>query len=233
MYLANLKGLLALMHIKHIFNSVLLSYSKVVQNLFIDVKHNGGEKEYMKTNKIIWAKTMLFAYKYLEAMCNSIDKIIGSIATGSFYHGGAWDDSKNCYNISRKIIRLSDKKIDYINLKVIIEKALNNIDKTYAKILILRNIKELSVATICSLLNFSERTFFRKINLAERSFMCEIEKLGFNIYNLEIKYLCDEFIRSIYNIFSEEKTTYENVANRSFNSNIIFNYLRDFARFTI
>lgn len=206
-------------------------FSKYVLNN--NVKHNGGEKEYMKSNKIVWAKTMLFAYKYLENMCNSIDKLVKNIAISSFYHGGDWSDNKSCINVSNKIIRLSDKKIDYINLKILIEKALNNIDEFYAKILILRNVKELSVATICNLFNFSERTFFRKINQAENSFIKAVEHLGYNIYKLEIKYLGDDLIKSIYDVFSTSKATYENVTSYCFDSSMIFSYIKNFARITI
>ena len=158
----------------------------------------------MKTKKLIWAKTILFAYKYLGSLCRSIDKTVKNIAVHSFYIGGYWSEGNSTQNISQKILELSNKKIDYINLKVMIEKTLQSMKKDNAKILILRNIKELSIQTIANLLNMSERTYYRKANCALNEFANIMEKVGCSVEKLEIGFWDDQFIKSIYKITDSE-----------------------------
>ena len=172
----------------------------------------------MNTELINWAKTALFAYKYLGTICRSIDKRIKNMAVNSFYTGGAWSEEYTVYKISEKIIKLSDKKIDYINLKLIIEKSLQNMNKYNAKILILRNIKELSSQSIACLLNVSDRTYFRKLNVALKEFAKVMEKYGYSYQKMEICFWNDDFIKSIYSI----------IANNQINSLIGLEFEKDF-----
>ena len=161
----------------------------------------------MNTELINWAKTVLFAYKYLGAMCRSLDKQIKRMAVNSFYIGGVWNEQNSTYKISEKIIKLSDKKVDYINLKLIIEKCLQEMKQENAKILILRNIKELSSQTVANLLNISERTYFRKLNNALSEFARVMERKGYSYQKLEICFWNDDFIKSIYNIIVNNQIT--------------------------
>ena len=124
----------------------------------------------MNTELTNWAKTVLFAYKYLGSVCRSIDKRIKTMAVNSFHIGGIWNEGNSVYRVSEKIMKLSDRKVDYINLKLTIEKSLGEMKKENAKLLILRDIKELSAQTVASLLNMSERTYFRKLNIALKEF---------------------------------------------------------------
>lgn len=152
----------------------------------------------MKKNQLTWAKTIIIAYKYLGVLCKCIDKIINSTATNSVYYGGSWDDKYSVYNVANKMLKLKNKKIDYINLKVIVEKILSNLSKRSSKLLILRYVKELHINTICELLNISERSFYRYINKAVNEFSEEMDKLGYNYQKLEIMFFPDEFIKSIF-----------------------------------
>lgn len=158
----------------------------------------------MKTKQLTWAKTLLFAYKYLGSLCRSIDKTIKNMAVHSFYVGGVWNEENSVYKISEKMISLSNKKIDYINLKVTIEKILKEMNKNNAKLLILRNIKELSIQTVASVLNISERTYYRKSNLALKEFSNLMEKYGYSYQKMEINYWNDKFVQSIYKISDNE-----------------------------
>lgn len=153
----------------------------------------------MNNNKqMIWAKTLLNAYKYLGTLCESIDKLINLTAKTSFYTGGRWIEENSILNISQKIIKLSDRKIDYINLKIIIEKALSKLQKKLAKLLILRYVNRINSETISKILKMSERTFYRKTVNAIEQFAHELYCLGYNSEKLEVLYLSDLFISSIY-----------------------------------
>lgn len=183
----------------------------------------------MKSNKIVWAKTVLFAYKYLEPMSNAIDKIIKNMAVKSYYCGGDYDDCYNCEKLSSKMICLTNKKIDYINLKVVVEKALKNMNETLAKILILRNIKELSISTVTSIMNMSERSYFRKLALAEEQFAKVLERLNYGVYKLELDYSSDNFIKSIYNIINNDNSNITSLSSNRFDNSVINGFLKNLA----
>lgn len=169
----------------------------------------------MNNNKqIIWAKTLLNAYKYLGTLCNSIDKLVNLTAKTSFYSGGVWNEANSVYNTSQKIIKLSDRKVDYINLKVIIERVISRMTKKQAKILTLRYIKRIDSKTISKILNMSERSYYRKTLDAIDNFATILEQLGYNSEKLEIKYLGDSFINSVYakQSYEHSRLTSENNA---------------------
>ena len=153
----------------------------------------------MNNNQTIWAKTLLNAYKYLEALCGAIDKLVENTAKNSFFACGTWSEENSIMNISKKIIRLSDKKVDYINLKVITEKAIGMLDKRNAKVIILKYIKGLDIDTITSVLNMSRRSYFRRINDGLLEFMAILNSFGYGKEKLEINFLKDDFILSLYN----------------------------------
>lgn len=182
----------------------------------------------MKTKRIEWAKTVLIAYKYLGSMCAAIDKIIKNLAISSHFAGGAYCEKSCCEVVSKKIIALTNKKIDYINLKVLTEKALENMNKKNAKLLILRTIKELNVSTIAEVMNMSERTYFRRISDAENEFCVALEKLGLNIYKLEIEYLADNFIKSIYKIVCKHKGGINSLDAQNFDDNVVNYFIKDY-----
>ena len=168
----------------------------------------------MNTELINWAKTVLFAYKYLGAMCRSIDKRIKKMAVNSFYIGGVWNEENSVYKISERMIKLSDKKVDYINLKLMIEKCLQEMKQENAKLLILRNINgdnphfHMNLSqSVAGLLNISERTYFRKLNFALKEFARIMERHGYSYQKLEICFWNDDFIKSIYNIIVNNQVT--------------------------
>lgn len=179
----------------------------------------------MKKNEEVWARTMLIAYKYLESIINAIDKTFDKTVKASFYMGGSFNDRYNTEAISQRLINLSNKKVDYINIKVLVEKVLSKMDKKYAKALILRYIKEINLTTICNLLNISERTFFRRLNMALKSFGNCLNELGYNYEKLEVTYLTDSFIKSIYNL-NEDKSS-KTLRNDEIVSKYLYNFIYD------
>lgn len=152
----------------------------------------------MKNNQLIWAKTILTAYKHLGTLSDAIDKLIESTAKNSFFSSGIWSKSNSISEVSKKIIHLTDKKVDYINLKVITEKIIGYLNKNHAKILILRYLKNLDIETISKVMNMTERSFFRKMEKAQSEFTNTMTKLGYTAEKMEVNYLKDMFIESIY-----------------------------------
>ena len=76
----------------------------------------------MKEN--CWSKTLLGVYNYLETIAGAIDKITMKTALNSFQFSKNNYEKNNVYNISNKLIDLSERKITLINLKILVVECL-------------------------------------------------------------------------------------------------------------
>lgn len=81
-----------------------------------------GENMKRNIENEIWGKTLLSLYRHLGAISNSIDNLIKRIGINSAFNHSVYNSA---YVDSNKIIELTERKIKIINLKVLIEKALD------------------------------------------------------------------------------------------------------------
>lgn len=104
-------------------------------------------------NEKIVCEVMLYAYKALEDRCEKLDDKVLRVALGSMNRG--------VFESTNEILKLTDEKITYCNIKVIIDEALNkigrndevkayHIDGEYYKDIIARE-------------EISEKTYFRRL----------------------------------------------------------------------
>lgn len=118
----------------------------------------------------VWAKTMLTVQRHLGKVTKALDHVIYKKAIASMFV-----NSKNLHEhsseaVSKFIINLMDSKINLINLNTICVNGLKKIDKTCAKILILKHIDGRTSNDIAKLLGLSDRTYFRRLNKAYEEF---------------------------------------------------------------
>ncbi len=157
-------------------------------------------------NDVLWTKTILSVYRYLERICGAIDKIIMSMALNCGDMLGQNYNINNAYSVSQKIIDLSERKVKLINLKILIEETLKEINKKDALLLIERYFnatprKELSEKNEVSL-----RTIFRKIEQAENTFSKRLTIKGYGSLALSEMLKEEGWINSVYlRISSENK----------------------------
>lgn len=143
----------------------------------------------------IWGKTLIGLYRHLKTMANSIDNLIKRIGVNSVYNHSVYNST---LLDSNKIIELTERKIKIINLKVVIEKALNKIKPIDLNILSLFYIDGLSQKSVQEVLKISERTFFRRKEIAIARFSQQLSSLGFDANKLN-KYLQNEsWIKNAY-----------------------------------
>lgn len=156
-------------------------------------------------NKLInWARTLLVSYKYLEQLCDTIDRVVKLTAQSSYFNFGSYFQLNDINNVSNKLYKLINKKIDYVNIKVIVDKALKNMPKRRAKYLILKYIQNLQTSEIAEVLNISSRTYFRYLSKCLDEFNEKLLGLGYTPEKLEMMYSGDSFIMSIYNSVSKD-----------------------------
>lgn len=154
--------------------------------------------------KHIWAKTILSSYRFLERVSGALDKIIEKKALSSSSMLGSDILTNNTLTLTDKIIELSERKITLINLKVLVERALEKIAPNQAQILIKRYFEKQAPEDIIADGNFSRRTYFRRVQEGEEAFELACASLGFDSQRLE-KYLEKEnWIKQIKSSFEKQ-----------------------------
>lgn len=152
-------------------------------------------------NLKIWSKTLLNIYGCLFRLTNEIDKIVLNFGIKSGFYNGIC----KTYNDIEKVIELTQRKITLINIKVLIEKCLDNLEDTSCKILTLKFVDKMSSETIIKALNIKRRTYFRKYNQALSGFSNQLLVNGFDSNNI-FKLIKDEtWIIDIFNTFYEKE----------------------------
>ena len=157
----------------------------------------------MRNNE--WGKTLLYVYKYLERVTDSIDKLVSQNALNSFYYNRGSEGENNVLSVANRIIKLCERKSKLINIKVLVDKCLCLIEKKSAQILIERYIDGDSFKEIMTRHNLIMRTYFRHLHQAEQSFSQAMARLGFNSQKIS-SYLAEEkWIMEIYKKFLTEE----------------------------
>lgn len=149
-----------------------------------------------------WSKTILSVYKYLEALSNSIDDLVVKKSINSaLYSNGRFDTA---YETANKIMRLTDRKINLINLKVLIEDVLSVLPSKYRKILILKYVDGVKGDDIALLMRVSNRTYFRFKNNAIEHFSKVLVSKGYNKQKLEEMFCGENWLNNLYRSNKEE-----------------------------
>ncbi len=157
----------------------------------------------MRNNE--WGKTLLYVYKYLERVTDSIDKLVSRNALNSFYYNRGSEGRNNVLSVAERIIKLSERKAKLINIKVLVDKSLCLIDKKSAQLLIERYMDGDGFKEISQRHNLILRTYFRHLYQAEVSFCQAMARLGFNSEKIS-SYLAEEkWIIEIYKKFLAEE----------------------------
>ncbi len=113
-------------------------------------------------NENIVCEVMLYAYKDLEKRCENLDCKVERVALASM--------NKDVYQSIETICKLTDEKITYCNIKVIIDEALNKIGKN-------AELKALHIdgehyKDIIQREAINERTFYRRLK-RQRELLCK------------------------------------------------------------
>ena len=130
-------------------------------------------------NKNEYGKALLLSYRYLETLCNAIDKyVLKKSITSSFYENCS-PNKYSAYEVSNHIIKLIERKKKIINTKVIIEDCLRELKPLHQRILLLTYLDQMTTEKISFCLNMTKRTFFRKKSEAINSFCKKLAQKGY------------------------------------------------------
>lgn len=142
-------------------------------------------------NEMLWTKTVLSVYRYLERICGAIDKIVLQKALSSSNILGQNYHYNNVYSISQNLIDLSQRKVTLINLKILTEDILSEMSLKDSSILIQRYFDGKKMKEIAGGNEISMRSVFRKLANAESVFDRKLKLKGYDEKKLQ-EFLKDE-----------------------------------------
>lgn len=122
----------------------------------------------------ISAKLLLTIYKKLPTAVLHIDNAVDKAVKQSFYYQAGQSTLVTCNNI----IKLNSEKADYINIKVLVDKATALMLYEDKELLFLRFVKGQTFRAISDKLNRSLRQTFRAFDSAVESFAAQLVSLG-------------------------------------------------------
>ena len=149
-------------------------------------------------SKHFWTKTILSVYRYLERICDAIDKICVTSALSSTDILGQNYFFNNVYAISQKLIDLGQRKITLINLKLLTEDVLSKMKEDQANLLIEKYIDARKTKDIAIKNNLSLRSAFRKLTLAEESFDRKLNVMGYDDKKISNMLKDETWINNVY-----------------------------------
>lgn len=152
----------------------------------------------------IWAKTTLTVYRYIDRICDSIDKMVETKAMSSFYVYSSNFAESSVINIADKLIALGERKKTLINLKVLVCDSLKKCNRLNAQILIEKYIDGDKSNEIAERHGLAQRSYFRKLTSAEGDFLQQMEKLGYNEEKLSTFLKGERWICEVYSRFSKD-----------------------------
>ncbi len=171
----------------------------------------------------VWGKTIMMIQKYLERVTKAIDSLVYKKALASAFVNLKNLIEQSAYFVTNGLIELSERKIRLINLNTICSKALDGIDKANAKLLILKFVDGLQSKEIASMLGFSDRTYFRKLNEAYDDLGKWLKKNNFTEEYFMKNFKNEGWIMEVFYKNKEENKKNENFLNEEIMNGIIKN----------
>jgi len=149
--------------------------------------------------KNIWAKTILTSYRYLERIADVIDIMVENSGLNSRDISGVNFSYNNILSLSQRMIDLSERKIKLINLKILTEEVLEKCGEIFSEVLILKYLEGKSNTEIIEKTGLANRTYFRRIDEAEKRFENILNQRGYDYEKLEEHLSTENWIMGIKN----------------------------------
>lgn len=153
------------------------------------------------------SKTLFTIYRHLEKLANALDKLIEVKAMNCMSPSSVDIFDYTSLTVADKIIKLSNKKVGLINLKIIANKLLQSIDKKYARLLIARYIDNQKLSDIAKSMFISERTAVRWLQSA--FVQCEkfFKTYEYYLVKVEDVFNYQPWIKDIYDKYNQNTTS--------------------------
>lgn len=149
--------------------------------------------------KLVWAKTLLFSYKYLARIIKGVDRIVLERSAKSYTSG--WCEFTTMEQMEQ-IIDLIQRKKRLQTVKMLIEEGLKNIDPQSARSLIRYCIDRVDLEILAEEYGLSKRTMSRRINAMLIDLIDKIRDLGYSVAKIELLLENEGWIIGVFNKFA-------------------------------
>lgn len=145
-------------------------------------------------------------YCSLDKRCNIIDKFINNHA----YYCGSYGEEYSAVDVYNDILDLIERKNQLINIKLMIDNAVNKLSINDKKVLYVKLNYNISMQELCSLLDVKERTAFRRI---EHAFENMAEIINHSKYCAKLENIIDkqEWIKKICGDVKQRRLAFKSV----------------------
>lgn len=149
-------------------------------------------------------------YRLLDKKCTIIDKFINNHA----YYCGSYSEEYSAVDVYNDILDLMERKNQLINIKLMLDTALNKLAVEDKKVLLIKLNYNISMNEFCAVLNLKERTAFRRI---EHAFLCLAEAINRSKYASKLEKIIDkeEWIRAVCQDVKERRQAFKNHSNQA------------------
>jgi len=153
------------------------------------------------------SEALVKIYRLLRKKCEAIDKFIENHAL----YFGPCTAEYGALDVCNNIIELMTRKNQLINLKIIIDKAINTLNEKDKKILFIKMNYNLQMNEICGILELKERTAFRHV---EKAFEHLAEALNESKYIAKLQRIIqkEEWIQDVKEEVKERRLSFRCVA---------------------
>ena len=147
-------------------------------------------------------------YRLLDKKCTIIDKFINNHA----YYCGPYSEEYSAVDVYNDILDLMERKNHLINIKLMLDTALNRLVVEDKKVLLIKLNYNISMSEFCAVLNLKERTAFRRI---EHAFLCLTDAINQSKYASKLEEIInkEEWIRAVCQDVKERRQAFKNHSN--------------------
>ena len=145
----------------------------------------------MDREVMLWAKTLLLAYPYLEKVAFLADRQLMSKAAGS------WRAYGDAFDVCKGVIDTIYIKDSYINAKLVTLAAWRMLNAKFAKVIELRYFKKMKIAAVAERMRMSSRGVEKMLPAAEQAFAEALLKCGKNEEKLEELFGASPFLLGV------------------------------------
>ena len=149
-------------------------------------------------------------YRLLDKKCTIIDKFINNHA----YYCGPYSEEYGAVDVYNDILDLMERKNQLINIKLMLDTALNKLGVEDKKVLLIKLNYNISMNEFCAVLNLKERTAFRRI---EHAFLCLAEAINQSKYAAKLEMIINKegWIRAVCQDVKERRQSFKNHTNQT------------------
>jgi hypothetical protein len=149
------------------------------------------------------SEALIKIYRLIKKKCDTIDKFIQNHAL----YFGPCTAEYGALDVCNNIVELMTRKNQLINLKIIIDKAIEKLSDKDKKILFIKMNYNIQMVEVCGILDLKERTAFRHI---ERAFENLTDALNGSKYYNKLCRIIDsaEWIQNIKSEIKESRLSF-------------------------